>query len=531
MRDVALEAPIEEPAAIRAPVVWTGIALVWVVLFAAISVVNGPDGAWDLRNYHIYNPFAALNGRLHKDLVPAQLQTFLAPTMDIPILWLRTVLNRTPDLLSAVMALPQAAGAMLTCLIAARYVPAGWRLRPLVAVAIAAVGAAGTASFSTLGSVQSEMIPGCFVLAGFLLVLHAIESGAGWRSWVLAGAAFGVAAGLKLTSSPFCIAGAATVLLASGGSAMARIARTVLFCAAMGLVILLLAGWWWAHLYADYGNPLFPYYNNLFRSPYIPAIPFSDERFKPTSVLQTIFYPFYWGFTWEHPTSEGTLRDPRIAFALVGCIAIAASFLRQDRAGSDRPALALLVFFFVSYVMWERQFSIYRYIAPIEMLSGLVVFVALRRFLSGGRGPAIAAGLAAILVIVTLKLTYYPQWGHAPRGDVALQVDFPAVEEGGLVVLLDNFGMSYLIPYAPQSLRFVGVDNNIVYPGQTGRLQEEVERLVRSWPGPLYGLEPPGAKTQRVLDYYGLAKGRDCLPVRSTLERFAFDLCPLQRKG
>src|SRR3954453_17596078 len=101
-RDLAIEAPIRAASVNRAPLLWAAIGLAWLVLFAAVSVLNGPDGAWDLRNYHLYNPFAVLNGRLHKDLVPAQLQTFLVPTMDIPILWLRTALNRAPDLLSAV---------------------------------------------------------------------------------------------------------------------------------------------------------------------------------------------------------------------------------------------------------------------------------------------------------------------------------------------------------------------------------------------------------------------------------------------
>ena len=76
MRDVAIDVPIGETAATRTPLVWGAIAVLWLVLFAAISVLNGPDGSWDLRNYHIYDPFAVLHGRLHQDLVPAQLQTF-----------------------------------------------------------------------------------------------------------------------------------------------------------------------------------------------------------------------------------------------------------------------------------------------------------------------------------------------------------------------------------------------------------------------------------------------------------------------
>src|SRR5258707_15670143 len=63
-----------------------------IVLFAAfllfagsMSIFLGQEIGFDLRNYHYYNPWALLHGRLNVDIAPAQLQTSLNPLLDIPV--------------------------------------------------------------------------------------------------------------------------------------------------------------------------------------------------------------------------------------------------------------------------------------------------------------------------------------------------------------------------------------------------------------------------------------------------------------
>ena len=48
------------------------------------SLARGTDATWDLRNYHFYNPWALLHGRLYLDYAPAQIQTYLNPLPDLP---------------------------------------------------------------------------------------------------------------------------------------------------------------------------------------------------------------------------------------------------------------------------------------------------------------------------------------------------------------------------------------------------------------------------------------------------------------
>ncbi len=53
-------------------------------LFGFISLVMGPDSYWDTRNYHIYNAYAFLNGRVGFDLAPAMMQSYFNPLLDVP---------------------------------------------------------------------------------------------------------------------------------------------------------------------------------------------------------------------------------------------------------------------------------------------------------------------------------------------------------------------------------------------------------------------------------------------------------------
>jgi hypothetical protein len=58
------------------------------LLAGFLAVAKGQDGNWDLRNYHLYNPWAWLNDRLTTDLAPAGLQSYFNPLIDLPYFFL-----------------------------------------------------------------------------------------------------------------------------------------------------------------------------------------------------------------------------------------------------------------------------------------------------------------------------------------------------------------------------------------------------------------------------------------------------------
>src|SRR2546423_11295898 len=64
---------------LRTPL-WIAIALLG---SGYASLRMGQDVVWDLKNYHLYNPWALLNGRLDVDIAAAQLQTYYNPVLDL----------------------------------------------------------------------------------------------------------------------------------------------------------------------------------------------------------------------------------------------------------------------------------------------------------------------------------------------------------------------------------------------------------------------------------------------------------------
>ncbi len=486
-----------------------------------LSVRLGPDASWDLRNYHLYDAFAALGKLPFHDLVPAQQQSFNPPLPDLPSLWLRFRLNRWPTLLDALLALPSAVAVMLAWAIGLRLVPArrgADRLALLLAVLFGATGAAG---LPTTGTSMSEMPAGCFALAGLLLLLDALDGRPAPRRLLTAGGLFGVAAALKLTLATLGLSALAALALCGAGGPCRRSARMALLGAGMATGLVTVAGPWWWHMAALTGNPLFPYFNQLFRSPLLPPVAIADTRFLPHSLGQALAYPFVWGFTRHHVVAELTLRDPRLALALLaGLVCTLPPWRALDRRGA-----CLLVFCGIGFVLWEAQFSILRYLAPIELLSGLPVLLALRRLACPVRVPAL---LAAVL-LACAAVTIYPDWGRASPADTAASVLPPPLPADAMVLLLTGDPMAYVAAYAAPSVRFVGIENNLIHPGDGSLLEQRIEQAVRGHRGPLYGLEVPdaGGPADAALRHYGLRRRLHCAAVRTNLEQDGLRICAL----
>ena len=82
----------------------------WSLIFAFCFIASGlrslslgKDANWDLRNYHWYNAWSVLNGRLGFDLAPAQLQTYHNPLADLPFYGLASAFPESPRLVAFCM--------------------------------------------------------------------------------------------------------------------------------------------------------------------------------------------------------------------------------------------------------------------------------------------------------------------------------------------------------------------------------------------------------------------------------------------
>src|SRR6185437_13245654 len=95
----------------------------------------------------------------------------------------------------------------------------------------------------------------------------------------------------------------------------------------------LFAAWWMIHIKALTGNPLFPYFNEYWKSPLALAAPYRDLRFVPTHFWQQILFPFLFTFDW-HVANDLSFQDIRAALVYL-FVPIAAAVWLLGRENND----------------------------------------------------------------------------------------------------------------------------------------------------------------------------------------------------
>ena len=187
----------------------------------------------------------------------------------------------------------------------------------------------------------------------------------------------------------------------------------------------------------------------------------------------------------------------------------------------------VITFWIVSFLIWATMYATYRYIIPLELLSGALLVFALGQIVPRRWLPA-AATICTVLAIFTVR---YPAWGRVDYGDHWFAVEIPPVAPHALVLLLDNQPLSVALPFFPSDGRFLGV-NNVNDPARQNRLEQEIERIVREHTGPMYGLAARPDAGAAALDAHGLRRvAESCAPVVIHKAVQALSLCRLERSG
>lgn len=477
------------------------------LIFGAYAITLGADANWDLHNYHLYNAYALLTGRLLTDVAPAGFQSFFHPIADVPFYWLVTHFPDRPRAIAAVMALPHAASAALLFLIARRLLPPGVAGRSVGIAAILAIGLTGAALLTTVGGTMNDYQVAPLMLAGILAALAAVRPSAYSRPPRLgyaltAGLLFGAAAGLKLTTAPYGAAMAATLLCLGlpWGPALRALA---VYLAGAAIAFAVLAGPWLLFLWLNFDSPLFPQFNHVLKSPLAPFMAFRDARWYPVTLAEWVAFPLFWAFGESKRISEWAITDPRLAAAfaaLIGAALVLAWTARRRSkiillptgASETRQAWRLILTFFAAgFVAWLLFFAYLRYLGPIELLAPLPIvgffFLAARLFPAARRG-VLAAGFSALSAATLLFATHWPPWERLPFAERYFSLSVPPMAPASLVLLVGK-PLAYVAPFMPRDARFVSINNEMVQPGDTHRLAQRAKDIIAAHAGPIYLVE------------------------------------------
>jgi Glycosyltransferase family 87 len=519
---------------------WHFCALILLICggVGVLSVALGPDNYWDLRYYHLYAPWAYLHDRYLYDVGPAQEQGFLNPTADLFFYGLiSSPLNETPRVIAFIMGAMHGINAAVLFAISCHVIrPTQTLERRTLRTASWLMGVSGAGFVSMVGTTTNDLTSSLFVLGAVLGVLKAAGPANESKARLcLAGSGLlaGIGIGLKYTSAIYIPGLGAIALLAA--VRRRTFGGLVVFGAGALLGFLAVAGHHMLTLWHAFGNPTFPYLNQIFQSPYWEPEAVRDVRFLPQNFWQLMTYPFYWTTVDTYIVAEPPFRDWRGAIAYVamagGLAAFAMNYIRnayrQAQASTQTRDLDLIfIFVILSYFCWALGFGYYRYAVPLEMLTGVVTIGALI-WLFDNRGLRIIAAIMSL--ILAAATTVYLDWGRGRYGDRYVDVRAPALPAHSVVLIATWDPVAFFIPFSEPTAQFLGIENNYLEFSQDNKLASKVKRIMQTPGKPKFILsvdEFNPSKLNRILGQFSLRlSALPCQPIWSNLKGHALSLC------
>ena len=510
----------------------------------AYSVRLGAFNTWDMRNYQFYSPYALLNGRFDLDYAAAQIQTFLNPLPFVP--FYAAVTHLKPVVAGFVMGGMHGLAAGLVFLIALTLFSSAAPLaRVLLSLSCAALGIYGPTFIGMLGGSGNDNLLSPFVLAAVYVLIRGImahgapDARAARKTLLISGLLFGAAAGMKLVCIMFLL-GSGIAIFVAGRELRSRLTATAFFVVAGVVGFVLTRGYWMAFLWSKYDSPLFPFYNTIFDSPYYYLKDFADVRFIPKTLSGALSLPFHFATDNYFTDMSHHFRDIRYPIVYVLILLLLIALATKRFRGRSTPALSsfgrvetfLIVFFAVSYVIWQAKFAIMRYIVPLELLAPIVIAVVMRSLVPGRSLRLTVTFAVFVVVAVVMRPRDVPRqdWSSAYIDVQAPQLEDPS---NTLIIIANNRPWAYVIPFFQPEVNFVGLCNNFGRPdpGSQHRATDEMEALVRSHRGQIYLLSNASGfdNALQCLQPLNIVQAsEECLIVSSGHERELLCLLPVE---
>jgi hypothetical protein len=379
------------------------------VMFGFLSILRGQDMNWDLLNYHLYNPYAFLGERLQKDVHPAGIQSYFNPVLDLIFYYL--YFFSKPKLVGFMVGFIQGINFIFLYKILEK-VLSSYKFSQILIIVTSVMSIFSSVFLSELGTSLNDSVTSIFVLGSLnlLMGLNGPEKNKK-KLLILAGILIGIGSGLKLTNIIYAIP-LSISLLFTNDTLEIKFKYFFIFCFFSLVGFLLIDGFWMMKLYSQFKNPFYPLYNNIFKSEYFStSIAFMDERFLPRSVLEFLFYPFYFTF---NPNLVSELAFGSISWFILYVlfiISLIKHLFFSRKLNLNRATLIFSIFFFFSYCLWLILFGIFRYLCVLDLLTPALIIILLHFIFSKYFFRFFSTFL--LVAILLVNITYFIDWGHA----------------------------------------------------------------------------------------------------------------------
>lgn len=448
----------------------------------------GKDMLWDTMDYHVYAGFSALHDRFARDYFAAAPQGYFNPYAYVPFyLLLRTPL--APLAIASILAVLQSAILWLTYELAMRVVPGGTStVRVWGAILATVLAFANPVLINQFGSSFADVTTAEIALAGWLVLLGAVAAPGGLRV-ALAALLLGAASGLKPTNAVHAVAAAALLLFIPVGWPR-RLRFALWYGVALFAGFVLVSVPWAVYLEHEFGNPVFPLLNGLFRSPQYLTGSMLDHRFIPVSLGAALLRPF--AMVVPAPMVHFETAAPDLRYALLLVLAALLLLLRLRRgarapraaveeAGNNRMLIALGCAFVLDWVLWLTASGNSRYFIPMACVAAVLDIALIQRLCT--TRPRLRHYLLAAIFAVQFFQLYsgaeyrdYLPWRRRPWYSV--QVPAALASAPDLYFMIGGLSNSFIIPDMPRRAGFINLDG-MYQLGAGGANGRHIEAMIR----------------------------------------------------
>ncbi len=337
--------------------------------------------SWDFHAYHYYNGWAFLNHRLDIDIMPAIFRSYFNPLIDSFSYLLIKTFNNNPALLIAISNLKYGIFLFLSYKIFDLVINKDYKFKQAIVLFMVGI-TISTPLFLILKNIDfNDLEIAVIILLALYLFLKTFYGDNIKKNYILiffSSFLIGAAFGLKYTNISFCIALPLVVLLRYK-SFKHPIKTTLLIIISMFSGFLLTDGFWLYTLWHKFHNPMFPYFNEIFHSPYADYDHVFNTDFhhiRPKNIFQFIFHPIL------GKKFEMKIFDLKSYFVFLGGIIVL--IFSNKYENFDKKIKSLIktdVFYFIlfliifAYYINAFIFGNVRYICPVYAISSIPVAV------------------------------------------------------------------------------------------------------------------------------------------------------------
>lgn len=350
---------------------WLVVGLPLIVFYALRAPF--PDQEFDVLNYHLVNSARALKGwpLIPGDFFPTVIELNPAPDMVTGLV--RSVLGYRLGTLINCLALLWAAS------VAERFLRSFIKREWLRMTGVLFVISTEYILF-LLNNYHIDLLAVPLLLEATCLSLRFGEVVRKNYTLVHIALFLGMSAALKLSNLMFVLP-IAVICAYNAFPARAKLDVRIIVLAAV--VFILPQVPFSLYMYWQTGNPVFPFYNKIFRSPYLPTNLPTDPMYGPQNIWETVVWPI-WAFFAPYRISELTGFDlPYTGRVSLGFIVAGLGLLYRP-VGKEVRNVCLVTL--LSSVMWSMITGNVRYGIYLEVVAGMAILCLFARVCAAAQG-------------------------------------------------------------------------------------------------------------------------------------------------